>query len=124
MSSYLSEILEIVTEILDTTLKTVTIPDKTVKMEIRPLNVDILFGLASTDINVSGSICTGLKSDGNGTIISISNNAAPLELERASPLYAGGEPLKKESEDLGKRIFYLGSLTSGSVGIVYTKNLA
>lgn len=108
MSSYLSEILGIVTEILDTTLKTVTIPDKSVAMELRTPSVNAYLGLESTDINVSGTICTGLKEGGSGLSIPAS----------------GYLKLKIESEDLANRVFYLGSLTSGSVSIVYTKNLA
>jgi hypothetical protein len=122
MTNPLSDMLAIVNQILDTTVKTVLIPDKTIQMEIRPLDADVLFGLAETDFLMSGAICIGLNV-GYGAIISKSSNADSLELEGANATYPGGTPFIVNGSNLGNRTFYLSSTESGNCSIIYTKIL-
>lgn len=107
--SSLSDLIEITTQVLSTTLSKVTIPDKAKSIIISPVDVDIYFGSKlDSFVNVSGTTFLGMTASDLGVF----------------PIYSDSDPVKIiDNSDVGNRDFYLASLTSGSAKIMYEKHL-
>lgn len=109
MSQSLDNLIEICTEIMDGTIKTLTAPERAKALVIVPVDVDVFFATeADKYINASGTTFLGFTT----------SDVAVL------PIYIDSEPVKVVNNmDIGKRTFCLASTASGSVKVLYEKIL-
>jgi hypothetical protein len=106
--STLSSLIEITTVVLDTTMKLVTIPDKTKSLVVVPQDIDVYFASDISDIaSISGTIPLSLSTE-----------------DKVLPIKLVSDILKiKLNDDIANRTFYLSSLSSGTAKILYEKHL-